>query len=82
MTTSAPPSRPSQSTPAMIDLTRSAPLQELSAAYADRLAAIGAGARADDLALSDERIAALEASCFTEYSPRYTTVPDTALYLG
>jgi len=60
----------------------SMPLQQLADAYADRLAALGAGA--DDVRLAElgERVTALEAVCRSVYAPHRTVVSDTALYLG
>lgn len=67
----------------VIDLREPTPLQALSIAYADRVAAIGAGAGPADLVALDQSIVELEAACFAEYSLAHRTrLPDASLYLG
>jgi hypothetical protein len=67
----------------VIDLTEPSPLEALAAAYADRLAAIGAGAGTAELASSELRIRELETTCQRTYAPaRRQAVADSALFLG
>jgi hypothetical protein len=67
----------------VVDLTEPTPLQALATAYADRLAAIGAGAGDAELAGSELRIHELEQVCRITYrSTSRTAVPDSALFLG
>jgi len=67
----------------VLDLTEPSPLDALAAAYADRLAAIGAGAGPAELASSELRIRELEATCRRTYVPaRRQEVADSALFLG
>ena len=67
----------------VIDLTETSPLEALATAYADRLAAIGAGAGTAELESSEQRIRELEQICRRTYTTaRRATVPDPALFLG
>jgi hypothetical protein len=67
----------------VIDLTDASPLDALAGAYADRLAAIGAGAGDAELETSERRIRDLEQTCRRAYTPaRRAVVPDPALFLG
>ena len=65
------------------DLSEPSPLQSLATAYAERLAAIEAGAGDVELASSELRIHELEQVCVRTYRPaRRSVVQDSALFLG
>jgi hypothetical protein len=67
----------------VLDLSEPSPIDQLAAAYAERLAAIRAGAGSTELGSSEQRIHDLEATCRRSYArPSRMPVPDTALYLG
>jgi len=67
----------------VLDLTEPSPLDALATAYAERLAAIGAGAGPAELASNELRIRELETTCRRTYVPaRRQAVADTALFLG
>jgi hypothetical protein len=67
----------------VLDLSEPNPIDQLAAAYAERLAALRAGAGSTELAASEQRIRDLETTCRRSYArPSRTPVPDTALYLG
>ncbi|GAB3675936.1 hypothetical protein [Angustibacter aerolatus] len=58
------------------------PVEQLRAAYADRLAAIRNGADPDSLSANAERIRELEQTVHDHSAAGVTLIPDTALFLG